>query len=165
MALAPTTAEVVRYAGGWMFDRVMAGWDVTVLVADHVDTRPLDILGVCDVVDLEWALASGARNPLPQAIAIDAELCASDARVREGMLELFELGLVDEVTLWGEGWSPEFDRHIGRVQHQLSVAARAFKTQALTAASAAIGPAVTTELFRSCELRPRDQVCSDLIPA
>ena len=25
--------NVVTFAGGWMFDRVMAGWDVTVLIA------------------------------------------------------------------------------------------------------------------------------------
>ena len=33
--VAPSVVEAVRAAGGWMFDRVMAGWDVRVLVADR----------------------------------------------------------------------------------------------------------------------------------
>ncbi|WP_343575423.1 hypothetical protein [Mycobacterium sp.] len=43
--VAADVADVVTFAGGWLFDRAMAGWDVTVLVADHVDERPLRILG------------------------------------------------------------------------------------------------------------------------
>ena len=44
--VAASVADVVRFAGGWMYDRVMAGWDVTVLLADDVDERPLRVLGV-----------------------------------------------------------------------------------------------------------------------
>ena len=47
-----TVAEAVRFAGGWLFDRVMAGWDVTVIVANRDDDRPLKILGAT-AVDLE----------------------------------------------------------------------------------------------------------------
>ena len=43
--LAPSVVEVVRSAGGWLFDRAMAGWDVTVITSDHSDSRPLRILG------------------------------------------------------------------------------------------------------------------------
>lgn len=82
VALAPSTAAVMRYAGGWLFDRVLAGWDVTVLVADHVDTRPLDILGV-RVVELEAGLATKFHGPIPEALAIDSDLLASDPRVRQ----------------------------------------------------------------------------------
>ncbi len=39
-------AEVVRAAGGWICDRVRAGWRVSVLVPTGSDTRPLQILGV-----------------------------------------------------------------------------------------------------------------------
>jgi hypothetical protein len=34
--LAPCISEAVRSAGGWLFDQVMAGWDVTVLTAAAV---------------------------------------------------------------------------------------------------------------------------------
>src|SRR3546814_1101974 len=33
--VAPTVAEVVRNAGGWLVDRAMAGWDVTVLRSEE----------------------------------------------------------------------------------------------------------------------------------
>ena len=61
--VAASVVDVVRFAGGWLFDRSMAGWDVTVLVADHPDDRPLQILGA-QMLDLEDALASaGHRVP------------------------------------------------------------------------------------------------------
>ena len=58
--VASSVVDVVRFAGGWLFDRAMAGWDVSVLLtdlADQPDGRPLQILGA-QVVDLEVALAS-----------------------------------------------------------------------------------------------------------
>ena len=30
--VAANVADVVKFAGGWLVDRVMAGWDVTVLI-------------------------------------------------------------------------------------------------------------------------------------
>ena len=42
---APSVVEVVRFAGGWLFDQVIAGWDVMVLTAEPGDDRPLQILG------------------------------------------------------------------------------------------------------------------------
>ena len=57
--VAANAADAVRFAGGWMYDRVMAGWDVTVLLADRSDERPLQILGVA-TSDLELALTSWA---------------------------------------------------------------------------------------------------------
>ena len=68
--VAADVVDVVRFAGGWLFDRVMAGWDVTVLLtdlADRPDDRPLQILGV-GVLDLEDALASVETRPRPQAL-------------------------------------------------------------------------------------------------
>ena len=61
--VAADVADVVKFAGGWLFDRAMAGWDVTVLVADHPDERPLQILGV-QIVDLEYALATAGDGRL-----------------------------------------------------------------------------------------------------
>jgi hypothetical protein len=48
---------VVTRAGGWLFDRVMGGWDVTVFVADPADVRPLQILGT-QTLDLDYAFGS-----------------------------------------------------------------------------------------------------------
>ena len=161
--VAVDVADVVRCAGGWMYDRVMAGWDVTVLLADGADERPLHILGV-ETADLESALALWADRPHPQTVAVAADLFGSDERVRRGVLGALEQGLT-EVTLWGECCPAELDDSVGPVRHHLSAAARAFKTQALTAAQDADASSVgDTETFR-CGVMATPSVAADLVPA
>jgi hypothetical protein len=158
--VAPTVLDAVRFAGGWVYDRVMAGWDVTVLVGDDDDVRPLEILGA-EVRDLESVLASWEDRPNPQTVAVAADLFDRDARVRQGVLEALEQGAT-EVTLWGEGLPAELDESVDSVQHRLSSAARAFKAQALAAANAPDGAVGNTEIFR-CGMMA--SVAADLIPA
>lgn len=158
---AADAADAVRFAGGWMYDRVMAGWDVTVLLADRANERPLQILGVA-TADLESALALWAERPHPQTVAVAADLFASDERVRRGVLGALEQGLT-EVTLWGDACPPELDDSVGPVAHHLSAAARAFKCQALTAA-ADTGSVSATETFR-CGVMATPSVAADLVPA
>lgn len=161
--VAADVADAVRFAGGWMYDRVMAGWDVTVLLANGQDARPLQILGV-ETSDLESALALWGERPHPQTVAVAADLFASDDRVRRGVLDALEQGHT-EVTLWGDTWPAELDDSVDPVAHRLSAAARAFKTQALTAAEAAdAGSAIGTETFRR-GVMVTPSVAADLIPA
>ena len=63
--VAPTVLDAVRYAGGWIYDRVMAGWDVTVLVGNADDVRPLEILGA-QTLDLQSVLED-MGGPTPPA--------------------------------------------------------------------------------------------------
>jgi hypothetical protein len=160
--VAASVADLVAFAGGWMFDRVMAGWDVTVLVAGDEDVRPIHILGA-DTLDLEAALAMWADRPHPHTLAVSADLFARDSRIRTGVIEALDHGTT-EVTLWGETWPRELDSTVDSVQHPLSAAARAFKAQALAAVTQ---PGVTvdsTETFRR-GLKNRLSVAADLIPA
>ncbi|KZS59928.1 hypothetical protein [Mycobacterium ostraviense] len=160
--VASSVADVVQFAGGWLFDRAMAGWDVTVLIADHPDNRPLQILGV-QTLDLEDALASVDTRPRPQALAVAADLFGRDSRVRRGVLKALDHGGT-EVTLWGQTWPAELDDSVGQVQHPLSMAARTFKAQAMAAAALpqdSIGP---TEIFRSGWMTC-PSVAADLVPA
>ena len=149
--IAPSVVEAVRFAGGWLFDQVMAGWDVTVLTAGEADARPAQILGA-RVADLEAILARRVRGSCLQGIVVRAELYASDARVRRMVDEARES--LAEVRLWGEGWPAELDGAAGPVRYQLSVAARAFKAQALAAAAIPADPAQNTEEFRRTVRRP-----------
>jgi hypothetical protein len=168
--VAATVVDVVKFAGGWLFDRAMAGWDVTVLLrdhlADHPGDRPLQILGV-QILDLEDALASIETRPRPQALAAAADLFGCDPRVRQGVLQALDHG-VTEVTLWGETWPAELDDSVGLVQHRLSMAAQTFKAQALAAAlNAGAAPQCSighTETFRS-GLLACPSVAADLVPA
>jgi hypothetical protein len=157
--VAPTVLDAVMFAGGWIYDRVMAGWDVTVLIAADDDVRPLEILGA-EVRDLETVLAAWEDRPHPQTVAVAAELFGSDARVHQHVLNALDQGAT-EVTLWGDRLPAELDDSVDSVQHHLSAAARAFKTQALAAADtdAAVSH---TETFR-CGMMV--SVAADLVPA
>jgi hypothetical protein len=166
--VASRVVDVVRFAGGWLFDRAMAGWDVTVLLADpagRADARPLQILGA-RALDLEDALAAVDTRPRPQALAAAADLLGCDARVRQGVLRALDRG-VTEVTLWGERWPAELDASVGLVQHRLSTAAKIFKSQALAASpnGRAVPPDSIgcVETFRS-GLLACPSVAADLVP-
>ncbi|OSC39940.1 hypothetical protein [Mycobacterium decipiens] len=164
--VASSVVDVVRFAGGWLFDRAMAGWDVTVLLADppadHPDDRPLQILGA-RTLDLEDALASVGTRPRPQALAAAADLYGCDPRVRRGVLRALDHG-VTEVTLWGRRWPAELDDSVALVQHQLTRAAQTFKAQALAAAGSPASSIGCTETFRS-PLMGCPSVAADLLPA
>jgi hypothetical protein len=157
--VAPTVLDAVKFAGGWVYDRVMAGWDVTILIRNDDDVRPLEILGA-DTLDLESVLASWEQRPHPQTVSVAADLFGSDSRVHQHVLNALEQGAT-EVTLWGDSLPAELDDSVDSVQHQLSAAARAFKAQALAAANdaTAVGH---TETFR-CGMMA--SVAADLIPA
>ena len=149
--IAPSTAEAVRSAGGWLFDQVMAGWDVTVVTADQGDPRPLHILGV-RARDLDSVFAAPVLGPCLQAIAVRTELYDADERVRRLVLTAAETGSAD-IRLWGDMWPADFDGSADSVSHRLSLAARAFKAQAMAAASLPAEAPTEMEVFRRGEIR------------
>ncbi|HUN33206.1 MAG TPA: hypothetical protein VMU95_14435 [Trebonia sp.] len=151
-AIAPTAADAVKSAGGWLFDQALAGWDVTVITAEQADHRSLRILGVREHT-LEAALAYRADGACVRAIALSAALFDSDERVRHMVLGAVETGL-PELRLWGEGGLPaELAGRAEAVSHRLSAAARAFKAQALAAAAIEKDGLTGTEEFRRGEFR------------
>ncbi|WP_280299803.1 hypothetical protein [Nocardia abscessus] len=145
--VASSVVDVVEHAGGWLFDRSVAGWDVTVLVADLSDTRPLRILGA-EVLELEQVLASRGQGRQPHALAVAAEVCERDSRARRGLSKALNDGGV-EVVVWGEGWRSPPEHQVDAVVHRLSVAAQAFKAHALAAAAVPVVSVGMTEAFRS----------------
>jgi hypothetical protein len=150
VVVAPDPVEAVRYAGGWLFDRALAGWDVQVLTEHRADSRPLRILGARPL-DLESALTSPVRGPRPQAIAVGADRYASDARIRQLVRAALDDG-VSDCRLWSGQWTSAGGEGDGAVRHRLSTAARAFKAQALAALAAPVEADGITETFRRAEL-------------
>lgn len=153
IAVAPSLAEVVRCVGGWLIDQALAGWDVAVVTAERADERALRILGVTGC-SLDRALAVPLVVPLAGsclgAVALSADMYASDERIRRIVAVAAEANGA-EIRLWGDAWPDDFDL-AAPAEYELSRAARAFKAQALTAASS---PAHhdATEVFRRGELR------------
>jgi hypothetical protein len=127
--VAASAADAVHSAGGWLCDRAMAGWEVTVLLPQCCDSRPLRILGV-GAMDLESGF--DRAGSATHSLAVSAEVFAADDRIRETVLKALNYRLT-EVALWGEGWPLAVNRGMARVQHVLSAAARTFKGHALAA--------------------------------
>jgi hypothetical protein len=145
--IGSSVVDVVQSTAGWLFDRVMAGWDVYVLVAGHEDERPLQILGA-QKLDLHAETASITRSRQRPALAVAAEIFAADEAVAQEVLAALRRGEC-EVALWGNACPGQLGGSVECVQHRLSGAARSFKRHALAAAGVpadSVGP--TEELFR-----------------
>ena len=160
IVIAPSGADVVQFAGGWLFDRRMAGWDVDVLVPDQDAARSLRILGVT-AVDLHAGLASVVRGPERAAgLAVAADLLALDERIHEEVLEAVRSGIT-EVALWGGTRPAKVGGRVDTTQYRLSAAARAYKRHALAAVGLADREVGHTERLYRSGYRPVD---SDLMP-
>lgn len=141
--IAADAVDVVGSAGGWLYDRVMAGWEVTVLLPNNRDTRSLRILGV-SVADVESEFIDAALNSTSQTLAVSAAAFTVDARLRDKVLDALD-NRMTEVALWGDGWPLGVDRGLIKAQHLLSGAARRFKAAALAAAGIPCGEVGFTE--------------------
>ena len=150
--IAVSALDVVQSAGGWLYDRAMAGWQVTVLLPHGSDARSLRILGV-QTQDLDEQFAAPGHGSTSQSLAVSAEAFTADARVRDKVLTSLDDRLT-EVALWGQapsGWPVQVDREMARAQYALSAAARRFKSHALAAAGIDCPAVYSTETLL-CDL-------------
>jgi hypothetical protein len=136
---ASSIADAVVSAGGLIFDRAMAGWDVTVVVdGDGVgsDDRPIRILG---------GRVSGPDQvvsvPGPQALAVATDVVVKSEQVRR---LVFAARRADQAS----PRPPNLNCRFVPVHHQPSAAAQVFKSHAL-AVGGAVGPQLTEEGFYS----------------
>jgi hypothetical protein len=151
-------SDVVRSAGGWICDRVRAGWRVSVQVPAASDLLPLEILGVRTFeTDLGALLASS-----PAALAVASRRVDNDAGVRRSVRNALQRG-VAEVAFWGDRPIFDADRPVVAVEHRLSSVARAFKSQALIAATDSHFQMAPAEEFHSARLW-YPPYSSDLVP-
>jgi hypothetical protein len=139
--VATTIADVVTSIGGLIFDRAMAGWDVTVAVdgdgSGAIDDRALRILGA-------RVAASPSR---PQVLAVATDVFVANEAVRRVALAS-HTGMATEVLLWGRRHPPKLNRRFVPVRHHPSAAAHVFKSHALTG-RATSAPAPMDEGFYS----------------
>lgn len=131
--IGPSTPEVVGRVGGWIFDRAMAGWDVTVFIPELHDARPLRILGA-QAHDYRSGVVSLENCPGQMDVAVAAEVYERDASVHGLVRRMLDEGSC-EVTIWGEPGTADLDARLPMVAHRLSAAAAAFKKHALVAAT------------------------------
>ncbi|MGV0742169.1 hypothetical protein [Mycolicibacterium sp. XJ870] len=129
--VASSAADVVREIGGWLFDRRMAGWHVSVALTDPADERALRILGL-KAVELTglWQSAGDPEYVAMTAIATDRFDSDNDVRLR-GLSELRDGP--GGLAFWGADCPEQLGGQVHRARYRLSAAARAFKAQALVA--------------------------------
>jgi hypothetical protein len=162
VVVASSAAHLVGSAGGWLFDRAMAGCDVTAVLTERTDERALQILGV-RTTDFDDATTSQLCDN-ESALAVSADLYRTDARVRETVIGMLDAGLTN-LVMWGDRWPQEFDGLGGDVHHRLSIAARAFKAQALIATATQPGSIAELETFRGIDIRTCGAACLLLVAA
>ena len=131
--VAGSIADVVTSIGGLIFDRAMAGWDVSVVLRGDcdrdVDDRPVRILGA--------RLAERMSNPddaralpRPHLLALAADVMVKSDAVRRHVLALANDSGTD-VLLWGRHHPTRFPRTLVAARHRPSAAAQVFKSHAL----------------------------------
>src|SRR5271168_2572460 len=157
--LAADAVDAVTGGGGLIFDRASSGWKVDVYLAEPGDERPLRVLGVSSHGLLPGALTGPTE--CPDALVIAGELYKVNSNVCHFFTAASRNHLT-EVAIWGGKWPAELTSGVGRVEHHLSIAARAFKAYSMDAAG--VQPLVeATESFHSgshlcsiaAPLRPR----------
>lgn len=156
--IAADVDGVVASAGGWLCDRVRAGWQVTVWVPAGSDVRALTVLGVHAEVTTS---AVEVLRDTPAAVAVDARVLRHDDELRKAVLRVVDAGRV-EVTVWGASGLFGSDGRFDAVRHQLSTAARAFKTYAVRATGQLLHEQSNEEFVSTSLWYPPDGV--DLVP-
>jgi hypothetical protein len=131
--IGPNAPAIVGCVGGWLFDRAMAGWEVTVFVRDFHNAWPLRILGV-RADDYGSALASIEHCPGHRGLAVAAEVYDDDASIRGLVCEALR-GRTCEVTIWCDVRPTGLAAQLPIASHRLGPAAGAFKKHALAAAT------------------------------
>lgn len=129
--MASSPADAVRWAGGWMCDLAMSGWDVDVLVAGCFDSRPLDILGA-GINELGAALERDCVRARAPMLTVATQLFDHDARVHSYVCDAVHHGATGFIV--SEPGNPAGLLRPDSFQHRMSAAARAFKAHALVAA-------------------------------
>ena len=127
-------ADAVRSIGGLIFDRAMAGWEVSVVVDGDTgaDDRPLRILGARVAKRLT---DPGHTLPRPHLLAVATDVMVKSDAVRRRVPAIGDDNET-EVLLWGRHHPTNMNRTFVAARHQPSAAAHVFKAQALTAGGA-----------------------------
>jgi hypothetical protein len=124
--------------GGLIFDRAMAGWDVSVVLQGDtdrcVDDRPIRILGG-KVGNLAGRPNRAETVPRPHILAVATDVLIRSQAVRRQVLAA-GANNGTEVLLWGRFQPPNLSCRFVAVRHRPSAAAHVFKSHALTAGGA-----------------------------
>ncbi|TMS53980.1 hypothetical protein [Mycobacterium sp. DBP42] len=152
--LAADVADTVSGVGGWLFDRAMAGWRVSVALDEGDDGRALRILG----------LKAVGLNALWRPVEAEsvATTVIGTSRFESGDHGLAVRDPAGTVLFFGSH-APDFGGPVQRVQYRPSAAAQAFKAHALAVVGADSGSAGGMESLFRCG-RSAELLDAELVP-
>jgi hypothetical protein len=138
-------ADAISAAGGWLFDRAMAGWTVTIVALDAPADRHVSALQILGVTATTRGELPDPHSFRPFGIAVLADLYVEDPDMRS----LIDRNHARAGERWIVGDIPDIGTttttQLSPEPHQLSRAARAFKRAALGAAQRDDEPHTATE--------------------
>jgi hypothetical protein len=141
--------EVVAEAGGWIVDRVLAGWRVT-LITDAEDGECAGRILGCEVTI--GSEITDASRPRPYGIVLTSARCRTDSQLQQCIANARDRQIA-EISLIGVRPSGRCcDPRLRPVVHRLSPAAQAFKAHALLAVGLPDSSVGVTERFLSAAL-------------
>ena len=147
--VAADVADAVMSVGGLIFDRAMAGWDVSVVLdADSergIDDRPIRILGA-RVTNMPTGQQRATMLLAPQMLAVAAEVIVKSDTVRRQVLVAGN-DAATAVLLRGGDHPPSLNCKYIPVRHRPSAAAHVFKSHALAAGGAMTAQPADEDFF------------------
>jgi hypothetical protein len=128
---ASSLTDVVESIGGLLVDRSLGGWAVTIFIPAVADVRPLRILGA-SWASLTPAIEVPSAPTDGTAAAVSATMATEDMNIWHQLCSSYADGRGD-FTVWGDSTPDGLPAQMRPVEHRMSSAARAFKSQALRA--------------------------------
>jgi hypothetical protein len=134
--VAANVTDAVMSIGGLIFDRAMAGWDVSIVIdggTDRaVDDRPVRILGARIAKRLAGRPEPSGR---PHLLAVATDVMIKNEAIRRQVLAAGNDNEA-EVLLWGRHHPTNLNCTFVAARHRPSAAAQMFKSHALAAGGA-----------------------------
>jgi hypothetical protein len=139
--VTPHANDVVVGIGGWLSDHVSAGWKISLMLSEPVESLALRVLGIqpTPIDPMAWACEDTAH-----VIAIETGLYNRDQDLRRS-IDAANQDSRKEVLLWGPTAHSLPAQVLHPVRYEPSGAARAFQTHAVAAAKLAPGSVATDE--------------------
>jgi hypothetical protein len=143
--VAPHADDVVAGIGGWLADHVSAGWKISVMLSEPVESLALRVLGIepTPIDPMAWSCEDTAH-----VIAIETGLYHRDKDLRPSI----DAAIPDsgkEVLLWGPTAHLRPAQVLHPMHYEPSGAARAFQAQAIAAAKLPLESVGADETFYS----------------
>jgi hypothetical protein len=142
--LTSNVADAVQNVAGLIIERVLLGWHVSVAVDSPSEMRPLNIVGAQpqdfpEISELQRSASVGS-------LVVSADLIRKRSDTRHLVRSAIHDGK-PELLIWGAASAAGLRVPFTSKAHELSAAARAFKSQALVAIGQDPESAASPEVF------------------